>query len=212
MIKRITIIALIITSVLHGFADDQLRFIGTAKQVAKVGERFRVVYEINEDADSFQSPNFGSLKVLSGPSSSTNSSIQYVNGKMTRSYSVTYTYVVQATKEGVDTNGYIVNTLERHLHRIRLAPRKLNHRESELLRKINLGLSQESWQRYHELIEKRRAETLTANEQAELIAFSDQIERANARRMEYLVKLAQIRQTSLDVLMKNLGLMGAGYV
>ena len=101
MIKRITIIALIITSVLHGFADDQFRFIGTAKQVAKVGERFRVVYEINEDADSFQSPNFGSLQVLSGPSSSTNSSIQYVNGKMTRSYSVTYTYVVQATKEGV---------------------------------------------------------------------------------------------------------------
>lgn len=118
----------------------------------------------------------------------------------------------EASKEGVDTNGYIVNTLVEHLHRIRLAPPKLNHRESELLRKINLGLPQESWQRYHELLKKRRAETLTANEQAELIAFSDQIEIANARRMEYLVTLAQLRQTPLDVLMTNLGLMGAGYV
>ncbi len=83
-----------------GLADDQIRFMGTAKQVAKVGERFRVVYEINKDADNFRSPNFGSLQVLSGPSTSSNSSVQYVNGKMTQSYSLTYTYVVQATKEG----------------------------------------------------------------------------------------------------------------
>ena len=57
-------------------------------------------------------------------------------------------------------------------------------------------MSQESWQRYHELLEKRRAETLTVNEQAELIAFSDEIERANARRMEYLVEFAQVQRES----------------
>lgn len=113
----------------------------------------------------------------------------------------------EATKEGIDTNGYIVNTLEDHLRRIRLAPPKLNRRETKLLQKINLGLSQESWPRYHELLKKRRAETLTPNLQAELIALSDQIEIANARRMEYLVKLAQLRQTSLEQLMKNLGLI-----
>jgi flagellar hook-associated protein 2 len=33
---------------------------------------------INQDADNFRSPNFGSLQVLSGPSTSTNSSVQYV--------------------------------------------------------------------------------------------------------------------------------------
>ncbi|NQU34789.1 MAG: protein BatD [Bacteroidetes bacterium] len=100
MINRILIISLFITSGFLGLANDQIRFNGSAKQVAKVGERFRVVYEINQDADNFQSPNFGSLQVLSGPSTSTNSSVQYVNGKMTQSYSMTYTYIVQATQEG----------------------------------------------------------------------------------------------------------------
>ncbi len=100
MIKRILILTLIITSGLIVTANDQIRFVGTAKQVAKVGERFRVVYEINQEASRFQSPDFGSLQILSGPSTSSNSSIQYVNGKMTQSYAMSYTYVVQATKEG----------------------------------------------------------------------------------------------------------------
>ena len=100
MIKRIIILTLIITAGLFVMANDQVRFVGVAKQVVKVGERFRVIYEINQDADNFRSPNFGSLQVLTGPSTSTNSSIQYVNGKMTQSYAMTYTYVVQATKEG----------------------------------------------------------------------------------------------------------------
>jgi len=100
MIKRIIIISLIITTALFVFADEQIRFIGVGKQVVKVGERFRIVYEINQDAANFRSPNFGSLQVLSGPSTSTNSSIQYVNGKMTQCYAMTYSYIVQATKEG----------------------------------------------------------------------------------------------------------------
>jgi len=100
MIKRIIILSLIITSVLFALANDQIRFVGVGKQVVNVGERFRVVYEINQDANNFRSPNFGSLQVLSGPSTSSNSSIQYVNGKMTQNYSMTYTFIVQATKVG----------------------------------------------------------------------------------------------------------------
>ncbi len=100
MTKRILILALFIAAGFMGLANDQIRFVGTAKQVVKVGERFRVVYEVNKDADNFKSPNFGTLQVLSGPSTSTNSSVQYINGKMTQSYTITYTYVVQATKEG----------------------------------------------------------------------------------------------------------------
>jgi len=113
----------------------------------------------------------------------------------------------EAVKKGFDTNEYIVNTLKKHLRRSR-PPRQLNHSESKLLEKIHGGLSQESWQRYHQLQAKRRAETLTPHEQAELIALSDQIEIANARRIESLVKLAQLRQTPLEQFMKNWGLIG----
>lgn len=100
MLNRFLIISLLLVFGFHGMADDQVRFTGSSKSVVRVGERFRVIYEVNQDADNFTSPNFGSLQVLSGPSTSQNSNIQYLNGKMTRSFSLTYTYIVQATKEG----------------------------------------------------------------------------------------------------------------
>lgn len=103
MIKRITILYLLIFSFFALMADDQIRFTGSAKQIVKVGERFRVIYEINEDADNFTSPEFGKLQVLSGPSTSTNSSVQWINGKMSQSYTKTFTYVVQATETGDNT-------------------------------------------------------------------------------------------------------------
>jgi len=81
-------------------ADEDIKFIGTGKQVVEVGERFRIVYEVNADGSSFRSPDFGDLQVLSGPNTSTNSSIQYINGRMTQSYSKTYSFIVQATQEG----------------------------------------------------------------------------------------------------------------
>ncbi|MBI3360158.1 MAG: STAS/SEC14 domain-containing protein [Chloroflexi bacterium] len=93
----------------------------------------------------------------------------------------------------------------------RRAP-SLPHSEAELLQKINLGLSAEQWQRYRALVAKRRAETLTADEQQELITYSDQIEKANARRIAYLIELAKLRQTSLEALMNELGIKSLAYV
>lgn len=100
MIKQFLIISLIILSGISSLVNAQVRFTGKAKQTVKVGERFRVIYEVNEEADNFRSPHFGNLQVLSGPSTSTNSSIQYINGKMTQNYSMSYSYIVQATKVG----------------------------------------------------------------------------------------------------------------
>ena len=100
MIKRFAIMFLFATAVFTAMADDQIIFKGNAKSVVSVGERFRVTYEINNESSSFQSPDFKTLQVLSGPSTSTNSSIQYINGRMTQSYSNTFTFIVQATEEG----------------------------------------------------------------------------------------------------------------
>ena len=93
----------------------------------------------------------------------------------------------------------------------RRAP-NLPQSEAELLQKINLGWSEERWQRYRALIVKRRAETLTVDEQPELIALSDQIEQANARRMAHLIELAKLRHTSLEALMSELGIQSPAYV
>jgi hypothetical protein len=79
-------------------------------------------------------------------------------------------------------------------------------REFELLQQIEGSLAQIDWQRYQQLIEKRRAETLTSIEQNELIAFSDHLEAINSDRIHNLVKLAQIRNTTVNNLMIQLGL------
>jgi hypothetical protein len=75
-----------------------------------------------------------------------------------------------------------------------------------LLSKINLGLSSTEWERYHTLVAQRQAETLTPDEQTELIALSDRLEEANAQRIGYLAELARVRHTTLDAVMSELGL------
>jgi hypothetical protein len=75
-----------------------------------------------------------------------------------------------------------------------------------MLLQINQSLSGITWARYHELVAKRKAETLTKNEQQDLIDLTDQIEIANAQRISYLIELAQLRKTPLNTLMHELGL------
>lgn len=113
--------------------------------------------------------------------------------------------LLNAKKKGMDVQHYIVELLQRqvtpHIH---TSSEPLT--ENELLQKINLGFTPEFWQHYSLLIEKRQSETLTLAEQQELITFSDQIELANAQRIQNLVLLAKIRQTTLPEVMKNLGI------
>ena len=121
----------------------------------------------------------------------------------------------EAARAGQDPGTFVRNALEERLRqapsRARGLPPHLPRKEAELLLAINQGLAPELWQRYHELIAKRRAETLTPDEQTHLIELSDRIEEANARRMEALVDLAFLRQTSLEALMDQLGIKSPGY-
>jgi hypothetical protein len=65
------------------------------------------------------------------------------------------------------------------------------------------------WARYRELVARRQAETLTAEEHTELIALIDRIELANAHRIECLAELATRRQVPLRVLMAEMGIQPA---
>jgi len=118
----------------------------------------------------------------------------------------------QAAKQGLDASEYVVSALQEHLRetQTRHAPR-VSETEAQLLQQINQGLPPELWQRYNALLDKRRAETLTPDEQAALIALSDQIEAFNARRIEHLIELARLRQTSLPALMEQLGIKPPAY-
>ncbi len=118
----------------------------------------------------------------------------------------------EAEKQGLDTQGFILSTLREQLASMgRITAPRLPAREAELLREINRGLSSDKWHRYSALKEKRRAGTLTAEEQTELIGLSDRLEELNVRRMECVVELARLRKKSVDALMDDLGIKSPVY-
>ena len=76
------------------------QFTASAPKVVSVGEQFRLTYSLNKKADQFLQPDLTDFQVLMGPSTSYNQSTSIINGKLTRSVAYTYTYILQATKEG----------------------------------------------------------------------------------------------------------------
>lgn len=91
------------------------------------------------------------------------------------------------------------------LYAQRQAPH-LSQKESILLQKINQGIPETLWRPYKKLVSRRDHGSLTPEEHEELIRLSDQIEELHAKRMEYLVELAQLRQVSLTDLMDALSI------
>jgi hypothetical protein len=73
-----------------------------------------------------------------------------------------------------------------------------------LLRQINLGFSTDWWNRYQSLIAERQAETISETDLAELIKMSEALEVANAKRIEALAKLAQLRGSTIEQVMEEL--------
>lgn len=82
---------------------QQIQFTASAKSVVAVGERFQLQYKINAEGTGFRGPNIVDFNVLTGPNTSTSSSVQIIGGQVTREVSYTYTYVLAATKEGTFT-------------------------------------------------------------------------------------------------------------
>jgi hypothetical protein len=88
----------------------------------------------------------------------------------------------------------------------RIAP-TLPPDEGELLAQISQGsLPPDQHRRYHELRRKLRAETISEEEHAELLRLSDEAEMRNARRIEALGRLAQLRRKSFPEVMDELGI------
>ncbi len=78
--------------------------------------------------------------------------------------------------------------------------------ETELLLKINQKIDPKIKERYDELITKRQEEILSSQEYDELLKLTNEVEKFNVKRVENLTRLAQLRNVTLDELMKNLGI------
>lgn len=78
------------------FSEDAFTA-SASKREAAVGEQIQVSFTLNGSGGGFKAPPFSDFSVLMGPNQST--SMQFVNGTM--SQSVSFTFYLQAQKEGV---------------------------------------------------------------------------------------------------------------
>lgn len=83
-------------------ADVQLK--ASAPSEVEAGEQFQLRFTVNtQDVTDFNFSGLNDFNIDYGPSRSSQSSFQMVNGKTSQSSSVTYTYTMRAQKEGTFT-------------------------------------------------------------------------------------------------------------
>ncbi|MBR6439143.1 MAG: protein BatD [Bacteroidales bacterium] len=101
--KRIGILILFLMTVFSLRAQDEVSFKVICKKQVVVGEQFQVSYELNGDGKNFEAPNFNNFEILGGPFSSSSSSVQIINGSVTKTNTHTYSFYLRAIKEGTYT-------------------------------------------------------------------------------------------------------------
>ena len=99
MMKRTFSIVIMILAVVTAIAQT---LTGSAPSHVAVGEQFRLTYTVNtQNVSDFRAGDIpDELEVLIGPNRSMQSSYQMINGHTSSTSSITYTYIVSATKNG----------------------------------------------------------------------------------------------------------------
>ena len=78
-----------------------MSFTASAPDVVVVGDQFRLSYTVTtQKVKDFQAPAIKGFDVLMGPSRSQQSSTQIMNGNVTSTSSITFTYILMANTAG----------------------------------------------------------------------------------------------------------------
>ena len=120
--RKVILFFILISTVIGAWADG-ITFTANAPEVVVSGDQFRLSYTINsQKVRDFRAPNIQGFEVLMGPSRSTQSSTQIINGNVTSTSTITFTYILMADKEGTykipgativaDGDNYTSNSVE----------------------------------------------------------------------------------------------------
>ena len=102
--RRLNILIALFFAVVSVVRAENIQFTAKAPGAVAKGEQFQLVYSVNSDnARDIRMPSIGNFDVIFGPSASSYSSTQYINGKMSREVATSYTYILIAKKEGTFT-------------------------------------------------------------------------------------------------------------
>ena len=83
-----------------GIMAEEVEFTAKAPNVVRHGQQFRLTFTVNTQADDFQPPNIEHFSVLAGPSTSSSTNVSIINGKMTRQFQLSYTFILRADEMG----------------------------------------------------------------------------------------------------------------
>jgi hypothetical protein len=100
--RRIGVVALLMMISLGAMAES-VQFVASAPRVVEVGEQFEITFTVNAQPSGFRPPEFKGLNLLGGPSTSSSSSVQFINGKVTQNTTFSYTYYFSANTPGTYT-------------------------------------------------------------------------------------------------------------
>ena len=105
MKKLIIILIVLIAYSTQAFAD-KVSLTASAPDAVVVGDQFRLSYTVTtQKVKDFRAPSIKGFDVLMGPSRSQQSSTQIVNGNVTSTSSITFTYILMANTAGEYTIG-----------------------------------------------------------------------------------------------------------
>lgn len=103
MKKFLYIVLFYFISIFSLEAQSDVSFRTICKKQVAVGEQFQVSYELNGDGKDFRAPNFTNFEIIGGPFTSTSSSVQIINGSVSRTNTQTFSFHLRAIKEGTYT-------------------------------------------------------------------------------------------------------------
>lgn len=100
--KKIGSILTVLTCLfVYSLSQGQVSFVAKAPQSVGVNEGFTVSYIVNTSNPShFQPPRISGAEIVAGPSTMHSSSTRSINGKISSSSSVTFSYTLVASKQG----------------------------------------------------------------------------------------------------------------
>ena len=102
-LKSLSLIAVMLLSIVSVAKADDVTFTAKAPRAVEVGEQFRLQFVLNAKGSNFEAPAITDFAVLSGPNSSSSTSMQWINGKMSQSVTYTLSFILMAEKAGVFT-------------------------------------------------------------------------------------------------------------
>ncbi len=109
MSRLLLIISLILFFNLNLYAEE-INFEASAPSQVRVGERFRLTFSVDAKPSEFTAPRLNDFRIISGPNQSSSSSVQIINGQVSKSNTYTYTYILEALNEGgFKIDGAVIN-------------------------------------------------------------------------------------------------------